>query len=155
MCDRAPRRLWLIRVSQNDSVQAGHHQMLQRLDSVLLQPKAHYEFHVQESPSLFFMACWPFYWPSNWVHSWLAAFCRAEDIDCMQSVLLTAAHRSPSSPSPRSQQQWPGLTVPNWAHKGNPTRSDIFRVLCKVFFSNRCSEAPNTVWCRSPGFTSA
>lgn len=63
--------------------------------------------------------------------------------------------RSPSSPSPRSQQQWPGLTVPNWAHKGNPTRSDIFRVLCKVFFSNRCSEAPNTVWCRSPGFTSA
>lgn len=53
VCAREPRRL-CIRITQNDSVQAGHHQVLQKLDSVVLQPKAHAKFHILP---LFFMAC--------------------------------------------------------------------------------------------------
>lgn len=80
-------------------------------------------------------------------------FVGAEDIHCVQSVLLTAAQPQPLLAFPPSQQQRPCLTVPNWAHKGNPNWSEIFRVLCKVYFSNRCPETPNTVRCRSLSFT--
>lgn len=86
---------------------------------------------------------------SIWVHSCLAAFCRSWG----HSLHAISAAHSPSLPSPRSQQQRPCLTVPNWAQKGNPNWSEMFRVLCKVFFSSRCSETVNTVRCRSPSFT--